>query len=364
MKILQLSKYYPPTHGGLEQVAEFFSRTFIDLGYSVDIVSLGNKKDFYHGLYGENVYQAREDIKLGSSPLSIGYYQHVKHLIEKEAPQFLLVHLPNPFAHEVIKHFFSFFKEKKIKILGIYHSDIINQVVLRDAYNLYFSNHLHVYDYFICSSRNLKNSSSILSKLSDDKVKVIPFCVEHSFMAKSQNRNSQFNGKFLTIGRMVPYKGYEFLIQAFKNLPYTLTVVGNGPLKDKLKAMASPNVHFAGQITEEEKFNLLTSHDALIMSSINRAEAYGMTIVEAFSVGLPVIASNIDTGVSFLVRDGETGYKFPIKDEAGLLAQIESVARDPQTTQRLSKACRDFFNTSLNYSAFRENLKRLIAEIS
>jgi glycosyltransferase involved in cell wall biosynthesis len=364
MKILQLSKYYPPTHGGIELVAEFFSRASKELGHDVSVIALGMETKKYIGKFGEIVYQCSEDIKLRSSPLSLSFYSKLKDLLEFDTPNVIYVHLPNPFAHEVIKWFANDLAAKKVKVIGIFHSDIINQNLLRDSYNLHFSRHMDLYDSFISASSNLKESSAILSRLPSSSVRIIPFCVDHKFLGRPIKRPDKFQGKFITIGRMVPYKGYEFLIKSFNELPYDLTIIGNGPLFHHLKNIAGPNIHFTGEISEEEKFELLNSHDALIVSSINRAEAYGMTIVEAFSVGLPVIASDIDTGVSFLVRDGETGFKFPIFSKEGLIQQIEKLKNNPQLGRTLSETCFSFFQKELNFLAFKKHLNNLYNEFS
>ena len=363
MKILQLSKYYPPAHGGLELVAEFFSRAVCELGHEVTVVSLGKETKIYTGRFGERVLESKEDLKLSSSPISLQYFLNARVSIQQNPPDLILLHLPHPFAHEVIKWFKTTIKDANIKLAGIYHSDIVNQVSLRDAYNLHFLRHQEIYDFFICSSPNLQKSSPILSLLPENRVKIIPFCIDHSFKARFSENVRDFQGRFISIGRMVPYKGYDFLIDCFNSLPYSLTLVGSGPLKAQLQKKAGSNIKFLGEVSEEEKFRLLQSHDALIMSSINRAEAYGMTIVEAFSVGLPVIASNVNSGVSFLVKDEATGLKFPIKDFAGLSLQIEKLKNCPGLAKKLSEGGMDFFNRELSYEAFMNNFKSLIASV-
>lgn len=361
MRILQLSKYYPPALGGLELVAEFFSRAAAELGHQVGVVSLGTDTREYVGRYQERVWQCREDVKISSSPLSIQYCKRLKQALQsREAPDIILLHLPHPMAHEVAKWFKSELKTRDVKIVGIYHSDIINQVLLRDAYNLHFRKDLELYDYFICSSPNLKNSSSILSHLGFDKVKVIPFCVDNG-QRETNPRTRQFTGKFISVGRMVPYKGYEFLIESFRSLPYELTLVGGGPLKKELQELAPRNVTFSGEVSDERKYELFSKHDALIMSSINRAEAYGMTIVEAFSVGLPVIASNVDTGVSFLVREGSTGIKFPIKDKEAFINQVRRFAADAELRGKISLGGMNLYRDQLSFQAFRENFKDFLS---
>lgn len=362
MKILQLSKHYPPTHGGLEIVAEFFSRACQDLGHETFVVSTGDKTLTYRGQFSETVFQGRENLKLNSSPLSIEYVRQVIDLVQSQSIEIILVHLPNPLAHEICKWIGPTISSKKIKIIGIYHSDIINQVVLRDLYNLYFKNHLSLYDFFVCSSPQLQASSVILSQVKEDQIRVIPFCIDPG-LPQAPRGDKRFQGKFISIGRMVPYKGYEFLIRAFNDLPYELTIVGTGPLESSLKIIAGKNIKFLGSVSEEKKFELLNDSDALVMSSINRAEAFGMTIVEAFSVGLPVISSKIDTGVSFLARHEVTGLTFEVLDALDLRRQIERFASSALLRRDLSKNAYEFFQNTLSYPAFKGNVHSLLKEL-
>lgn len=358
MNILQLSKYYPPTYGGVEIVAEFFSRAANDLGHNVSVFSFGNLNSTYIGKYNESVHQFKENIKLKSAPISIDLIKNFKSYIKENKIELILVHFPNPFMHEVIKIFKEEIKSSSIKVYGIYHSDIINQGLIKDAYNFYFERDIKLYDGFICSSKNLINSSEVLSKLSLNKVKVLPFCIENNFNFK---RQSSTEIKFLGLGRMVPYKGFEFLINVFNQLPYKLTLVGGGPLCHNLKKIAGPNIEFLGEVSEEEKYKLFSSHTALIVSSINRAEAYGMTIVEAFSAQIPVIASNIDTGVTFLVKNNETGLTFNILDKKDLQDKINYFLNSNQS--EFSSTAKQFFDSTLSFPAFKNNFKEILNSI-
>lgn len=361
MNILQLAKYYPPARGGIELVTEFFSRALIELGHTVNIVSVNEESKNYIGTYGEKVFQCHEDIKLRSSPISLGYLRQFKHAALDGNLDYIYVHLPNPFAHELIKLFSSVINEKKIRVIGIYHSDIVNQVTLRDTYNFYFKHSSHHYYQFYCSSQNLRNSSLILSELPENKVKIIPFCSDHSFKATKAGCK-QFQGKFVTVGRLVPYKGFEFLINCFRELPFELTIVGEGPLKNKLSSYCPSNVHFVGEVSEADKYNIFSNSDALIVSSINRAEAYGMTIVEAFSVGLPVISSDIDTGVTYLVQEQLTGLVFPILNSQVFIEKIIEFSKNLELRHKLASNCYDFYLKNLSYDIFKRNISNLLAE--
>lgn len=360
MKILQLAKYYPPIYGGIEIVAEFFSRALVNLGHSIDIISVGDEGKNYTGTYGEKVWQCKEDINLRSAPISASYLWRFKKHIQKQQINYILVHLPNPFAHEVIKLFSRVIKDKNIKVIGIYHSDIINQQTFRETYNFYFKQHGHLYHQFYCSSQNLKKSSSILSELPEDKVKIIPFCIDHLAHLATPISEKKFHGKYITVGRMVPYKGFGFLIDCFSKLPFELTIVGNGPLRNELMHHCPPNVHFVGEVSEEEKYKLFAASDALIVASTNRAEAYGMTIVEAFSVGLPVISSDVDTGVTYLVQEKITGLTFPILDSKVFNEKIFEFSNKEELRQQLATNCFDFYLKNLSFETFQKNLAQLI----
>lgn len=317
----------------------------------------------YEGRFGEAVFQCNETLKFNSSPFSWSYFKRLKSLLKINPPDIIFLHLPHPFAHEICKWFSSDLKKRNIKVVGIYHSDIINQVNLKNAYNYHFRRHLGMYDKFISSSDELRKSSAILSLLEKDKVKIIPFCIDNKNFKRSSRNSENFSGRFLSIGRMVPYKGFEFLVDSFKSSPYTLTIIGDGPLLKQLKDKAGPNVTFVGNVNEEIKYQLLDQHDALIVSSINRAEAYGMIIVEAFSMGLPVISSDIDTGVSFLVREGKTGLKFPVNDKEMILKQMDRLAKDSSFRKKISENCLEFYSKELNYEAFRKNIDNHLASL-
>lgn len=93
---------------------------------------------------------------------------------------------------------------------------------------------------------------------------------------------------FLAASRLVPYKNIEVVIEAFKLLPdLELTVAGDGPQAKRLRAIAPPNVTFAGFVSDSEMRNLMTTARALIFAA---EEDFGIIPVEAQSEGTPVLA--------------------------------------------------------------------------
>ena len=72
--------------------------------------------------------------------------------------------------------------------------------------------------------------------------------------------------------------------------------------------------HLLGAVAEETKLRLLGCADAFVLPSVTNAEAFGIVQVEAQMCGLPVVASNLPTGVSDVTVDGETGFLVPPGD--------------------------------------------------
>lgn len=353
MNILQLSKYYDPVNGGIELVAKQISKAFQEKNHSVTIVAFSGKNNRRQGVHGEEVIEVKEDLFLVSTPISFSFPFQFKKLILERKIERIYVHLPNPFMHELVRQFKNFLMKNNVTIIGIYHSDILNKKVLGNLYQTYFFKSQHVYDCYICSSDNLKQTSPVLSKISSEKIKIIPFCVEEKNLFK---KRQDFKGKLLSIGRLVPYKGFEFLIDAITNTEFELVIIGKGPLMNKLKKGLPSNVKLLGDVSDEVKNELINESDLLIVSSNSRAEAYGMTIVEAFQAGLPVVAAQINTGVTFLVTHRKTGLTYPINNKEEFLKQLFSLRNDPSLLSTLSEECFSFYNAHLTFEHFQQNL--------
>ena len=118
---------------------------------------------------------------------------------------------------------------------------------------------------------------------------------------------------FLFFGRLSYEKGVRTLLEAFENLPQCkLKIVGTGPKEDDLKAFVSErnmqNVEFLGYKCGEELTCLVGGAYFVIVPS-EWYENNPMTIIEAYSVGTPVIGARIG-GIPEIVVDDKTGYQF------------------------------------------------------
>lgn len=111
---------------------------------------------------------------------------------------------------------------------------------------------------------------------------------------------------FLIGGRLVSYKRYDLVVQAFTRLGIPLIVFGNGPEEAKLRSMAGPNVTLVGRVTDDERARLFANALAFIHP---HEEDFGITAVESMAAGRPVIAFK-KGGALETVIEGVTGTFF------------------------------------------------------
>jgi len=143
--------------------------------------------------------------------------------------------------------------------------------------------------------------------------------------------------KVITVGRLAKQKNHHITIESFKSLTpnFYLEIFGIGPLENQLKTLTNQlnlekRVHFKGSVTNIKDY--LAKGDCLVLSSIT--EGFPNVILEAMSVGLPVISSNCMSGPLELLNENE-----PVKIEIGSYFKAKyGILVNVNDIQGLSKA--------------------------
>lgn len=161
---------------------------------------------------------------------------------------------------------------------------------------------------------------------------------------------------FLFFGRLSYEKGVTTLLKAFKDLPQCrLKVVGTGPKEEELKAFMKgngmKNVTFLGYKTGKELTDLVSNAYFVIVPS-EWYENNPMTIIEAYSVGTPVIGARIG-GIPEIVVDGQIGFQF----ESGNVADLRNTvlkagALSEKTYTGFSQCTITFANENLSKESY------------
>jgi glycosyltransferase involved in cell wall biosynthesis len=143
---------------------------------------------------------------------------------------------------------------------------------------------------------------------------------------------------FLWAHRLVPYKKPELVVEAFRDLPYRLIMVGVGPLEAKLRRNLPPNVELRGWIERNELVDLYARASGFIHIA---EEDFGMTMVEALGSGTPVIALD-SGGARDIVRDGVDGVLCARAEVDEARRALRTVARSEYDRQELARRATGF----------------------
>jgi glycogen(starch) synthase len=180
-----------------------------------------------------------------------------------------------------------------------------------------------------------------LEKLQDVQAPsyVIPNGVEPSEFT-SATPEPDFDPYVLGIGRLVPQKGFDVLIDAFaadEVADLNLVIAGDGFERDDLRARATKRgvdcrVHFVGAVDRPRIARLLRG--ARVFALPSRAEPFGIALLEAMAVGLPAVATAAG-GIPEFARDGTNALLIQPDNAKALAGAISRLAFDPELRARV-----------------------------
>jgi glycosyltransferase involved in cell wall biosynthesis len=127
---------------------------------------------------------------------------------------------------------------------------------------------------------------------------------------------------FLAVGRIVPQKRIEVVVEAFRDLDAQLVVAGDGVSLRSLRSRAPRNVRFTGFVGDDELRDLYRRSAGLVCPSV---EDFGLVMAEALASGTPVIAPRAG-GALEIVSDGETGLLLERVDARSVAAAVRRLA--------------------------------------
>ena len=148
-------------------------------------------------------------------------------------------------------------------------------------------------------------------------------------------------GRVLTVGRLIPEKGIDTVIDAVAGIQGQLTVAGAGPERERLEARARLHgleVRFAGFV-DRERLAALYREAWVVVLAARRGEGLPNVVLEAFAHGRPVIATPI-AGVTDLVQDGGNGLLVPAGDPQALRDALARLSHERGLAERLGRAGR------------------------
>lgn len=362
IKVLQIGKYYRPYIGGTENhlftlVKELEKEVKVEILVANTRFKTSIEKD-----NGADIYRLASLGHLFSLPLTFSMPLWLK----RQKADILHFHLPNPLA--VFSYFIS---RPKGKIVVSYHSDIVRQRFFTFLFNPFLIRFLKKADAIIVTSENLIKNSLILGRFRD-KCQVIPHGIDlrqfkpnkETLKKAEEIRQRCGSPLILFVGRLVYYKGLEYLLEAMKDIKARLLIVGEGPLKNRLKRKAfrlaiSDKVIWIGEIKNEEIAPYYYACDVFVLPSSIRAESFGIVQLEAFACEKPVISTNLPTGVLFVNLNNKTGLIVPPRNSCALAYATNRILASPQLRKIYGRNGRERVREKFTKEKMREEVLKL-----
>lgn len=177
-------------------------------------------------------------------------------------------------------------------------------------------------DHFIANSTETQRR--IKDIYNRDSVVIHPPVDDH-FFAESRSKNQESGSYYLAVGRLVPYKKFDLLIEAANKKNFKLKIIGRGQDESRLKKLAGANVDFMGFVSDDQLPSMYANAKAVLFPQYEDA---GVVPLEAQACGTPVIAYKKGGAVDTII-EGSTGVFF---DEQSVESITDAIDRFEKTS--------------------------------
>jgi glycosyltransferase involved in cell wall biosynthesis len=160
---------------------------------------------------------------------------------------------------------------------------------------------------------------------------------------------------YLIVSRLVAYKRIDLAVQAFTKLGKRLVIIGDGPDRVRLEAMAGPTVEFLGRAADEVVTEKMATCRAYVFPG---SEDFGIVPVEAQACGKPVIAFR-DGGALETVVEGKTGVFFDRPDAESLTGAVRDLEAREWNPRRIRRNAERF-----STERFLDETRHLLARVA
>ena len=342
-RVLHVYKTYGANaRGGVERCITQLLHAGSANGVQGEVLTIG-PQDSVEQVEGYAMHSVKCQLEIASTPMSVSFVSRLRAL----APRFDVIHYHFPWPWMDLSHLLGAVRTPSVVT---YHSDVVRQKSWMLLYRPLMHRFLAAVDRIIVTSPDYLASSPVLAHYKA-KCSVIPIGLDAaSYPALDTTREAYWRDRFgdkffLFVGVLRYYKGLHVLIEAARRSGLPVLIVGDGPLASRLQAQSRDlsHVHWLGALPEQDKAALLTLCRAFVFPSHLRAEAFGISLLEAAMFGKPMISCAIGTGTSYVNADGETGIVVPPEDPIALASAMQTLAKDDPACALLGQQARARF---------------------
>lgn len=346
--ILHVCKYYAPDEGGIETVAKYLVEGLTDFNNVVVCFSTDGRShtDVVDGI---TVHRFAPAFKAFSQDVVFSYYWKLRRVIREFRPDIINIHCPNPFAYPFVMAL----APKGCKISLLWHADILSKGLAYDVIKPFETRALRRADLIIATSPLYIHPSSPIYAFRE-KTEILPngvITANFELREGDQERIAEIRKRYagkplvLFVGRHVPYKGIDMLIEAeqFVKSDCQILITGRGPLTESLKEKAvSSRIHFLGKVSDDELRCSLHAADIFAFPSVTKAEAFGVALAEGMYCSCAPVTFTLEgSGVNWVSVKDQTGLEVPLRDVEAYAAAIDRLLSDRQLLQTCQQRSRE-----------------------
>lgn len=342
---MKIAFHFPKlASGGVEKMRIILARELIERGVEVDFVLCSAE-----GEYLEQVPPKVRIVDLKASRTIKSLLPLVRY-IKTTKPDYLISSLgPQNIISILAKKLCSV----ETKFFVTQHNALALQAKTKNDFQQRLVPHIYRWalphaDGVIAVSHGIAKDIEAVTKFPKSKIHVIynPAYTEHP--STPANANCDGDEYILSIGRLVEQKGFDNLIDAFNRVcdahpNLKLLILGSGPLKNTLSKQISElnlakKVHLLGFQSNPEEY----MRKAKLFVLASRHEGFGNVIVEALSVGTPVVSTDCDFGPSEILENGKYGALVPVGDVEKMADAISKALSSEHDTIKLKSRGAEF----------------------
>lgn len=341
-------------YGGVEMAIALLSNALVESGYEVEILCIYNLGEPVYHLdervkitYLTNVHPNREEFKdalhahnLGAI-LKEGFYAarvlKMKRTVMiqkfKEIKDGIIISTRN--EHSVL---LSKYGNKKVKkIAQLHHDHGYDKKLMQD-----FEKHYDGIDYFVLLTESLESEiNKMMQNNHHTKLVVIPNFLD----TLPTKENVEPKNQVIAVGRLHEVKGFERMINIWHKVKMEekpiLKIVGDGNEKDKLQNLIrsyhlEDEVMLMGAMEHDEVIKEM--EDSILYLMTSYTEAFPFVLLEAISVGLPIVAYDVRVGPKAIIDDGINGFLIPDDNEHMYISCLKKLLSDKKLRNKMSVA--------------------------
>lgn len=369
MKILQVNKLYYPEVGGIEKTLQQISEGLNTTEDLKVLVCQKKGRGVVEKVNGVEVHRSGSLGVMASVPISFSFLWDLRKMSKDR--NVIQYHLPFPLGD--LGCLLSGYRGK---VVVYWHSDVVKQKKWMVLYKPIMKRFLQRADVILVGAEGILDGSWYL-KPYREKCKVVPFAVTDDILRAGGDYLAQYGYQkekksinFLFIGRLVYYKGCSVLLEAFAGIEgdATLTIIGEGNLKEELQQQSeaykiADRVFFKGHVNDGEMKQCMEEADVFVLPSVERSEAFGLVQLEAMAYGMPVINTNLPSGVPEVSIHGETGLTVTPGSAGELTTAMEWMVAHPQERLEMGKAARKCLEEKYTQEIMVGNIKKIYGEL-